>query len=264
MTATASKNSRDVSGKDIGLMFVVGTLASAAGIALGLSIDWFPASAATQLGPISDLYKFLIVLSVPIAVTVITIVLFSILKFRRRAGEEELDGPPTHGNTNLEIIWTAIPAVVVAILCIYAANVLTTIDEASASQTKVTAWAQQFAWSFEYTSPSGKKFIDPYLWIKCQPTGSQIGQGAPCTADQIAFDIKAVDVIHSLWIPSMAMKQDAVPGITTHTKVNPNRLGNYPVVCTELCGIGHGIMRSTVHVVPPAQYSIWLKSHNAS
>ena len=54
------------------------------------------------------------------------------------------------------------------------------------------------------------------------------------------------------------MKQDAVPGITTSTKVDPNRIGTYSVVCAELCGIGHGIMRAIVHVVPPAEYSAWL------
>ena len=263
MTATAPNKTREVTQKDIGAMFVIGAIASAAGIALGIWIDWFPASAATQSGPIDSMYDFLIILSVPIFVMVTTVVLFSIFKFRMRAGEENLDGPPTHGNTRLEIIWTAIPSIIIATLCIYSANVLSTIDEASANQTKITAYGQQFAWQFEYTAPGGKKFLDPYLWVKCAPTGPATGQGAPCEGDQLAFDIKAVDVIHSLWIPAMRMKQDAVPGITTHTKMNPNRLGTYPVVCTELCGIGHGIMRSTVHVVTPAQYSIWLKKHTA-
>lgn len=258
MSADANSNSREVTKADVVRMFVVGGIASAAGIALGLAIDWFPAAASSQAGPIDSLYDFLIILSVPIFVFVTTIVLFSAMRFRMRAGEEELDGPPMHGNTRLEVIWTAIPSIIVAVLCVYSAAVLTQIEEAKADQQKVTVYGQQFAWQFEYTAPNGKKFLDDFLWVKCSPTTAATGQGAPCKGPQVDFDIKAVDVIHSLWIPAMRMKQDAVPGITTHTRANPTRLGEYPFVCTELCGIGHGIMRSTVHIVTPAQYSAWL------
>lgn len=257
------KQTREVTRADVVRMFLFGGIASAVGIAIGLAIDWFPASASTQAGPIDSLYDFLIILSVPTFVFVTTIVLFAAYRFRARPGEEDLDGPANHGNTRLEVIWTAIPSVIVAILCIYSASVLTEIDRAEASQQKVTVYGQQFAWQFEYTAPGGKKFLDDFLWIKCEPTTSATGQGAPCKGPQVAFDIKAVDVIHSLWIPAMRMKQDAVPGITTHTKVNPNRLGEYPFVCTELCGIGHGIMRSTVHIVTPAQYAAWLAKKSA-
>lgn len=248
---------REVTRPDIVRMFVVGTIASVAGVALGLWIDWFPDSASTQAGPIDLMYDVLIILSVPIFVFVTTIVLFAAIRFRVRPGEEGLDGPPMHGNTRLEVIWTAIPSLIVVALCIYSAAVLTEIEKAEASQQKVTVYGQQFAWQFKYTAPNGKEIIDDFLWIKCTPTTSATGQGAPCKGPQVEFDIKAVDVIHSLWIPAMRMKQDAVPGITTHTRVNPNRLGEYPFVCTELCGIGHGTMRSTVFVVTPAQYAAW-------
>jgi cytochrome c oxidase subunit 2 len=175
-----------------------------------------------------------------------------------RAGEEDLDGPPIHGSTRLEIFWTAIPSIIIAVLCVYAVNVLGEIDAAKADQVQVTAYAQQFAWDFEYTSPSGKKFLDETLVMACTPTGSQTGEGAPCEGPQVKFNIKALDVIHSFWIPQMRMKQDAVPGVVTHTKVNPIRLGTYSVVCAELCGIGHSLMRANVRVVTPAQYALWL------
>lgn len=258
------KNPRDVTRTDVVRMLAVGILASAVGIAIGLSIDWFPTAAATQAGPIDTFYDVLIIISVPVFVLVTTVVLFSVIKFRMRAGEEELDGPPTHGNTRLEVIWTAIPSIMVSILCVYGASVLSEIDAAKADQLQVTAYAQQFAWSFEYTGPSGKKFLSDELYVPCAPSGTATSEGAACNGTQVKFDIKAVDVIHSFWIPSMRMKQDAVPGITTHTKVNPNRIGTYSVVCAELCGIGHGIMRSTVHVVTPARYSAWFAAKSAA
>ena len=61
------------------------------------------------------------------------------------------------------------------------------------------------------------------------------------------------DVIHAFWIPAFRLQEDVVPGITTHYRATPDRLGSYPVVCNLLCGVGHSLMRSTVHVVTPAQ-----------
>ncbi len=252
------KNPRDVTRSDVIRMLAIGLIASAVGIALGLWIDWFPTDASSQAGPIDTFYDVVMIISVIVFVFVTTLVLFMVWKFRMRAGEEDLDGPPIHGNTRLEVVWTAIPSIVIAVLCVYAVNVLGEIDEAQANQVQVGVYAQQFAWDFEYTAPNGKKFLNEELYMSCTPTGSDKRPGAPCKGPQVAFNVKAVDVIHDFWIPEMRMKTDAVPGITTHVKMNPNRLGDYSVVCAELCGIGHGIMRANVHVVPPAQYAAWV------
>src|SRR6185312_14352897 len=93
-------------------MVVIGLVASAIGIALGLIINWFPPVASTQAKKIDTLYDVLVIVSVPFFVLVVVVVLFSVLKFRMRPGEENIDGPPIHGNTRLEIVWTAIPALI--------------------------------------------------------------------------------------------------------------------------------------------------------
>src|SRR6266508_6867453 len=85
-------------------MVFVGVIASAAGIALGLSIHWFPKAASTQADKVDTLWDVLIIVTVPVFVLVSVIVLFSVLEFRMRFGEENLDGPPIHGNTRLEVI----------------------------------------------------------------------------------------------------------------------------------------------------------------
>ena len=74
------------------------------------------------------------------------------------------------------------------------------------------------------------------------------------------FNMHSKDVIHAFWIPAFRLQEDAVPGITTHYRATPDRLGTYPVVCNLLCGVGHSLMRTTVHVVTPAQFQAWLKS----
>src|SRR5207253_11469213 len=75
----------------------------------------------------------------------------------------------------------------------------------------------------------------------------------------VRFFVRAKDVIHDFWVPAFRMKIDAVPGITTDYRVTPNRIGNYPVVCAELCGLGHAVMRSTAHVMDKPAFDSWLK-----
>src|SRR3712207_5616915 len=93
--------------RELRRMLLIGALASAGGVALALLIDWFPPAASTQAGPIDTLWDVLLIVSVPIFVLVETVVLYCAWRFRMRPGEEDLDGPPIHGNTRLEVIWTA-------------------------------------------------------------------------------------------------------------------------------------------------------------
>src|SRR3954471_24373122 len=114
-------------------MVVVGLIAAALGIALGLVIDWFPAAGSTQADKIDTFWDVLIICSVPVFVLVTSVVLISVIKFRMRPGEEDLDGPPIHGNTRLEVIWTSLPATLLIALCAYAYIVLHDIEKAPAS-----------------------------------------------------------------------------------------------------------------------------------
>src|SRR4051794_23354048 len=135
-------------------MLVVGVVATALGIALGLAINWFPPADSTQADKIDTLWDVLVIVSVPVFVLVAVVVIFAIIDFRMRPGEESLDGPPIHGNTRLEVIWTAIPALLILGLCTYAYVVLTKIEEAPASgvarERKIVVTGQQFTWSFAY------------------------------------------------------------------------------------------------------------------
>jgi cytochrome c oxidase subunit 2 len=230
-------------------MVIHGLIASAVGIGAGLAIKWFPEQASTQAGSIDHLYDVLIWTSVPVFVTVSIIVLFSVRNFKMRPGEEQLDGPPIHGNTRLEVVWTAIPAIVLVVLCSYAWLVLTDIEEAQAGEMRINVVGQQFAWTFEYPQPGGKPIKSTQLYLP--------------NDRPVRFYVKALDVIHDFWVPAFRMKVDAVPGIETKYRVTPNRLGNYPIVCAELCGLGHSLMRSRAHVVAPADFNKWIAEQKA-
>jgi len=216
-------------------MLLIGAVASALGIALALLIDWFPVPASGQAGPIDTLWDVLLIASVPIFVLVETIVLYCAIKFRMRPGEELKDGPPIHGNTKLEIIWTAIPAILLVALCTYAYVVLIDIEKAEANAMNVRVVGEQFTWTFYYPSDGGDEIASPQLYL---PVDTAIN-----------FTVQSKDVIHDFWVPEFRMKIDAVPGIDTHLRVTPTRMGEYPVVCAELCGLGHSTMRQSAHVM---------------
>jgi cytochrome c oxidase subunit II len=218
-------------------MLLIGAVASALGIALALLIDWFPVPASEQAGPIDTLWDVLLIASVPIFVLVETIVLYCAIKFRMKPGEELKDGPPIHGNTRLEIIWTAIPAILLVGLCTYAYVVLTDIEKADASAMNVRVVGEQFTWTFYYRGEDGKEIASPQLYL---PANTPVN-----------FTVQSKDVIHDFWVPAFRMKIDAVPGIDTHLRVTTtNRMGDFPVVCAELCGLGHSTMRQSAHVMP--------------
>jgi cytochrome c oxidase subunit II len=224
-------------------MLTIGVIASAIGIAVGLSINWFPKVASTQAEDIDTLFDVLIIASVPVFVLVEVVVLFSVWKFRMRPGQELEDGPPIHGNTMLEVIWTAIPALLLVGLCGYAYKVLRDIEEKPKNEMVVNVTGEQFTWTFEYAGQKAK-VTSNQLYL---PEGRSV-----------EFHVRSKDVIHDFWVPEFRQKIDAVPGITTKYRITPNRLGAYPVVCAELCGLGHSTMRQTVHVLPRQEFESWM------
>ena len=230
-------------------LLAIGAIASACGIALGLLIDWFPTAASEEAGPIDTLWDVLVIVSVPVFVLTQTIVLYSVWRFRMRPGEELKDGPPIHGNTRLEVIWTAVPAIILVALCSYAYVVLRDIETAEASEMKVRVVGEQFTWTFFYPGEGGKEIASNQLYL---PKGKQV-----------RFDIQSKDVLHDFWVPAFRQKIDAVPGITTRFRVKPEKTGVFPVVCAELCGLGHSVMRQSAHVVSQEDYDKWLEDMKA-
>ena len=233
-------------------MFGAVLIASAVGIALGLSIHWFPPAGLTQADKIDTLYDVLIIASVPVFVLVVSIIVFSVIFFRMRPGQELEDGPPIHGNTRLEVVWTALPAALIAGLCTYAYVVLRDIEkkptaaQAATREMKVKVFGEQFAWTFVYPKDvAGSELTTTQLYL---PIGRPVD-----------FRLRSKDVIHDFWVPAFRLKMDAVPGIETHYRITPKRLGNYQIVCAELCGLGHAAMRNSVTVVTPARFKQWLQ-----
>ncbi|MBA2581709.1 MAG: cytochrome c oxidase subunit II [Thermoleophilaceae bacterium] len=221
----------------------VGVVLSVIGVVIALAIDWFPVQASTAAEDIDLLWDVLLIVSVPIFILVMAVAVYSVVRFRVRPGDTG-DGEPIHGNTRLEVVWVAIPFVIVALLSVYGWIVLDDIEAKDPQAMVVNVTGQQFAWRFQYPQAGGPPIESNDLVL---PLGRQV-----------EFNIRASDVIHSFWVPAFRMKQDAVPGIVTATRVTPTKAGSFPLVCAELCGIGHSTMRQTVRVVPEGQFTAWV------
>src|SRR3954462_4913298 len=227
----------------IARMLGIGLIASVIGVAIALAIDWFPTGATTKSREIDTLYDVLLIVSVPIFVLVMTVAIYSVVKFRARPGDMG-DGAPIHGNTRLEVIWVAVPTIIVSILAAYAWIVLNDVEAKQPNEIPVRVIGQQFAWSFQYRDEPGKPTMNTLYLPKDTP---------------VKFDVVTRDVIHSFWVPSFRLKTDTVPGLTTYIRVTPDKYGDFDIVCAELCGLGHSTMRQTAHVVTKPVFDSWLK-----
>jgi cytochrome c oxidase subunit 2 len=234
------------------LAVTLAVAAVAIGIVLSFVIHWFPPAASIQAHNTDRLYHVLVIASIPIFVLVVSTILYAVWQFRMRPGEELKDGPPIHGNTRLEVFWTALPTVLLLGLVGYSFAVLHENEKKGANEIQIEVTGQQFAWSYQYPrATTGGSALNSYqLYV---PEGRSV-----------LFNIRSKDVIHAFWIPAFRIQEDAVPGITTHWRATPDRLGSYPVVCNLLCGLGHSLMRSTIHVVTQQRWNEWIAAQRGA
>jgi cytochrome c oxidase subunit 2 len=221
---------------------VLGVVIGAAAAAVAVLIPWLPSAASRERDRIDFVFWFTTVICLVIFTIVFTVSVFSYMKFRARP-DDDSDGPPIHGHTGLEIAWTAIPTALVTAIAIASSVVLARNSHAGRGHMTVDVTAQQFAWSFKY--PQEGNLTSTTLRLPLRK--------------QVELRIRALDVIHSFWVPQFGQKQDAVPGVTTKLVITPTKLGTFPVICTELCGLGHALMRSQAIVMPPAKFAAWVK-----
>src|SRR5919206_4496780 len=137
-------------------MFIYGAIATAILLPISLSIDWFPQEGSKTSSDIDTLYNWLLVVSVPIFVLVMTVAIYSVIRFRARPGDTG-DGAPIHGNARLEVVWVVIPFILVTGLAIYAWVTLNEIEDKQKGEMVVDVTGQQFAWSYRYKAPNGKQ-----------------------------------------------------------------------------------------------------------
>ena len=222
-------------------------------------VNWFPVEASQQSKNQFPLFIAITYISFVIFAVVIVAMGYSLWKFRQRGPSDLRDGDPTHGNTLLEIIWTAIPLVIVAVFGIWGAIVLDD-NEAQAKGGRVIT-VIGYSFNFEYRYDSDGRFTrNDGLYL---PVGEKVTLHMITPLYEPGSGNKKLEVIHSFWVPEWGVKQDATPGVSGArvgtTWVTPTRVGTYEVQCTELCGSGHGTMKfKNIHVYSKERFATWL------
>ena len=223
----------------LGLAVIAGGVATA----VALVPTWLPEDASREAGRIDFVFWFVIAICIFIFSIVAAVMIYAVLQFRVREDDFE-DGPPIHGHTGLEITWTIIPFVLVTAIAIVSAIVLSRNDAQAQDTLRINVTAQQFEFTFSY--PDAKNVTSPVLML---PKGRSV-----------ELYMRSLDVIHSVFVPQFSQKEDIVPGLVTQLHITPTRLGTFPLECTELCGLGHSLMRSQAVVMEPAEFNAWLSS----
>jgi cytochrome c oxidase subunit II len=217
-------------------------------------LRWLPEDVSTYGREIDALFFLIYYITAATFVLVTVLMIWFLWKYRDQGNRRAIY---SHGNTTLEIIWTVIPAAILIVISFMSVSTWAKVKrEAPPTDFEVSVAAKQFNWDVAYPGPDGK-----------------LG-----TEDDIKFDndihvpvnkivrvhISATDVIHSLFIPNLRFKQDAVPGRSILAWFEATKPGRYELPCAELCGFGHSGMKGWLHVHTAEDYSRWAAENLAA
>ena len=233
-----------------------------------------PRGVTTLSGEIYWLHMLIFWVVTVIGVAVFGAMIYSLVKFRRSKGAQP-DQKLLH-STRAEILWTAIPVAILVGMAVPAARTLIRIEDASATDINIKVTAYQWKWHYEYLDEGVSFFstlsrdsdaarqrdavtrpgdVPNYLLSVDNPLVVPVGK-------KVRLLVTSQDVIHAWWVPELAMKKDAIPGMVNEMwfEVRPDKPGTYRGQCTELCGRDHGFMPIVVEALSEADYTAWLES----
>jgi cytochrome c oxidase subunit II len=245
-------------------VLLVALLLAAIATAVAIFVPWLPDQASKEGERIDFVFWFVTAICIAIFSVVASLSVYSLIKFRAKP-DDDSDGPPVHGHTGIEITWTVIPLILVIAMIVVSSVALAQNDRDPANSMRVEILGQQFAWTVAYPPPGAREDMDGFI---CFNEGSgavdrrcKSSPNLMLPLDQpVRLHLTARDVIHSFFVPEFRQKQDAVPGLKTEITVTPTKLGNFPFICTELCGLGHALMRTRAIVLPEPGFDRWRRS----
>ena len=208
-----------------------------------------PESVTEQGRSVNRLYDFFTVAAAVIFTITAGLIAWSIARYRGR-GEEDLP-EQWHSNVPLEILWFAVPSVIVAVLFVVSMNSLDVLDEkVEAPEVTVAVEGFQWGWRFSYEgedvviSGTAQDPDPPEIVLPVDET--------------ISFEVTGADVIHGFYVPKFLFKRDAIPGRTNRFDVTIEEPGVYDGKCAEFCGLLHSDMNFTISAVERAEFDRWL------
>jgi cytochrome c oxidase subunit 2 len=233
-----------------------------------------PVGVTTLSGKIHGVHMMMLWVCVVIGIFVFGWMIYSLVKFRKSQGAVP-DTKMVH-STAAEIIWTAIPVVILVVTAVPAARTLIQLEDARNTEVTIKVTAYQWKWQYEYIDEGVSFFstlsrdsnaarqlnsgIDPttvpdYLLSVDNPVVVPVGK-------KVRLLLTSQDVIHAWWVPALAVKKDAIPGTVNEVwfQIEADKAGVYRGQCAELCGRDHGFMPIVVEAKSEADYTAWLAS----
>jgi cytochrome c oxidase subunit 2 len=185
-----------------------------------------------------------------IFVIVAGLIVYTIFKFRRKAGENELQEPPqVYGSNQIDVAWTVLPILIVFILIGVSARVIAGVENASPPKnvTKVTIIGHQWWWEVKY--PDYGIVTANEIHVPTLPDGGAASY----------LTLESADVIHSFWLPQLSGKTDLIPNRNNFMWINPKEPGVYFGNCAEYCGTQHANMLLRVIAQTPDDFAAWTR-----
>jgi cytochrome c oxidase subunit 2 len=223
----------------------------------------------TELGlEIYNLHMLIFWICVVIGIGVFGVMLYSIIAHRKSSGREPAQ---FHHNTNVEIAWTVVPFLILVGMAVPATSTLLEVYDNDDAEMSVLVTGYQWKWKYEYVDEDGPA-KDVSFFSNLSTPQEQIyntdskGDNYLLEVDEplvipvdtkVRFLITANDVIHSWWVPEIAVKRDAIPGFINEAWTKVPTEGVYRGQCTELCGAYHGFMPVVVHAVSKEEFKEW-------
>jgi cytochrome c oxidase subunit 2 len=236
----------------------VRAVASAAGLAAalagcsrgGLPRFGAPAGATTQSQSFLHLWRGAIIASIVIGGLVWGLIIFSIIRYRKRPGDDSLPAQ-TRYHIPLEITYTVIPVLIVAVIfgfSVHAENKIDHLTKTPAATVKVEGF--QWGWRFSYLRTDGTVIGTPVVGTQVHIPTLVLPVG-----ETVRLDLVSDDVIHSFFVPDFLFKRDLIPGVDNQVDLFVDRLGTFTGHCAEFCGLNHTGMNFTVDAVPKQQFA---------
>ena len=254
----------------LGSTGIVGSLAALSGTAqANWAVNMSPGVTEVSRS-VFDLHMTIFLICVVIGVVVFGVMFWSMLRHRRSP-----DRAPAqfHESTTVEILWTIVPFVILVLMAIPATRTLIDIYDTGESDVDIQVTGYQWKWHYRYLGEDVAFFSN--LATPREQIGGQAARGEHYLLEvdeplvlpvgaKVRFLVTAADVIHSWWVPALAVKKDAIPGFVNEAWTRIEQPGIYRGQCTELCGKDHGFMPVVVEARTPEDYAAWLAERKAA
>ena len=205
---------------------------------------------------IDELWDPTFAIAIAVFVIVEGLILFAIVKFRARPDDDELP-EQIHGNFRLEIGWTILPALVLAVISAMTLPVVFELTDEPENALQVDVWGQKYWWGYEYGAEGNEQYGIEDVGIRTA-NELHIPVGVP-----VYLKLQSKDVIHSFWAPKLNGKKDVVPGRVHDWKIQADEPGVYSGQCAEFCGTSHAFMRLKVVAHDDASWAEWVETMQA-